>query len=376
MRSQELQWRILKMAKLFNEIKIEGYRGLKNVELLHLGDVNIILGSNNSGKTSICEAIQFFRQCSVLNFQKILYKRFNRRPSLNDYVFAFPIGKKEINISADILGEKTDLKIKFAQRDVIFDKPKFLGGSDLYKEYLAEIIDHLDVNGKEIKQLDLKYVLGGKEQEVSMNYVDAMLSIPFSKPTKNLKRIQYVAPYDHFKSSVEILRDALRSDTYSKMVVSVLQAIDENIEDIGIMPTKEESREFDLYIKQKGMERMPLALFGDGIKKALTLAASIAAAKDGALIIDEIETSLHYSFFYDIFKFLLRASKHFKVQLFITTHSQETINTFLELRDTFDDENYMNLYTLRKNSNSVYCRRLTAPEATQAIDDVGLEVRD
>ena len=43
---------------MFQKIHIKAYRGLKDIALDELGRVNIIVGENNTGKTSILEAIQ------------------------------------------------------------------------------------------------------------------------------------------------------------------------------------------------------------------------------------------------------------------------------------------------------------------------------
>lgn len=40
-------------------LKIEGFRGFQNFEMANLGRINLLVGKNNSGKTSILEAIQF-----------------------------------------------------------------------------------------------------------------------------------------------------------------------------------------------------------------------------------------------------------------------------------------------------------------------------
>ena len=42
---------------MLNEFTIEAYRGLKNLELKDLKKVNIFVGPNNCGKTSILESI-------------------------------------------------------------------------------------------------------------------------------------------------------------------------------------------------------------------------------------------------------------------------------------------------------------------------------
>ena len=50
------------MAIHFEHIDIRRFRGLKEVEIPGLRDVNIIAGDNNSGKTSFMEALCLFRK--------------------------------------------------------------------------------------------------------------------------------------------------------------------------------------------------------------------------------------------------------------------------------------------------------------------------
>ncbi|MFM7906500.1 MAG: AAA family ATPase, partial [Microcystis sp.] len=44
---------------MLQSLKIEGFRGFQNFEMANLGRINLLVGKNNSGKTSILEAIQF-----------------------------------------------------------------------------------------------------------------------------------------------------------------------------------------------------------------------------------------------------------------------------------------------------------------------------
>jgi len=41
----------------FEKVFIDGFRGLRNLELDGLGPINILVGGNNSGKTSVLEAL-------------------------------------------------------------------------------------------------------------------------------------------------------------------------------------------------------------------------------------------------------------------------------------------------------------------------------
>ncbi len=43
---------------MLKSLKIENFRCFQSFELLDLGQINLLVGTNNSGKTSILEAIQ------------------------------------------------------------------------------------------------------------------------------------------------------------------------------------------------------------------------------------------------------------------------------------------------------------------------------
>jgi predicted ATP-dependent endonuclease of OLD family len=55
----------VQINQAFESFQIKGYRGIENMELTELGQVNIFVGNNNSGKTSILEAISIL--CDPLN---------------------------------------------------------------------------------------------------------------------------------------------------------------------------------------------------------------------------------------------------------------------------------------------------------------------
>jgi len=66
------------------------------------------------------------------------------------------------------------------------------------------------------------------------------------------------------------------------------------------------------------------------MRRAFILVASAAVARDGILLIDEIETGLHFSAMQRIMKALILATRAFNVQVFLTTHSLEAIDAFLD----------------------------------------------
>ncbi|MEB3882678.1 AAA family ATPase [Lyngbya sp. CCY1209] len=54
---------------MLETVKIEGFRCFRTFELKKLGRLNLLVGTNNSGKTSILEAIQIL--CSRTNLEPL-----------------------------------------------------------------------------------------------------------------------------------------------------------------------------------------------------------------------------------------------------------------------------------------------------------------
>lgn len=49
-------------ALSFTQLEIDGFRGLRSLKLDDLGCVNVLVGRNNSGKTSVLEALSILCQ--------------------------------------------------------------------------------------------------------------------------------------------------------------------------------------------------------------------------------------------------------------------------------------------------------------------------
>ena len=71
--------------------------------------------------------------------------------------------------------------------------------------------------------------------------------------------------------------------------------------------------------------RVPLGSMGDGMRRLLSLATSLACTKEGSLFIDEIDTGLHYSVMADMWKLVIKKALASNVQVFATTHSWDCI---------------------------------------------------
>lgn len=131
------------------------------------------------------------------------------------------------------------------------------------------------------------------------------------------------------------------------------------------------------YLQHARLGNMPLSTFGDGIKKVLVLSNAIVKAAGGILLIDEIETALHKKYYDDFFRFIVKASEAFDVQIFITTHSLEAIDGLLATQD-YDfqtTKDNISVVTLKRDLDTTYSRVLAGREVARNREEFGFEVR-
>jgi predicted ATPase len=78
-------------------------------------------------------------------------------------------------------------------------------------------------------------------------------------------------------------------------------------------------------------QRIPIGSTGDGMWRILGLALAIVNAKDGVLLVDEIDTGLHFSAMADMWKLIWETAQELDVQVFATTHNNKSIKPALTL---------------------------------------------
>jgi AAA15 family ATPase/GTPase len=89
-------------------------------------------------------------------------------------------------------------------------------------------------------------------------------------------------------------------------------------------------------VSQKGSKRrVPLGSMGEGMRRILALAISLSQSRRGFLLVDEIDTGLHWSVMAKMWALVMRTARDLNVQVFATTHSLDCLRG---LKDAVDDQ--------------------------------------
>jgi hypothetical protein len=91
-------------------------------------------------------------------------------------------------------------------------------------------------------------------------------------------------------------------------------------------------------VKRKGLDfPIPIGSMGDGMWHMLAIATSITRCRGTVLLVDEIDTGLHYSVMTQMWQMILQAAKEFDVQVFATTHSFDCVESLANASAGLED---------------------------------------
>lgn len=306
-------------SKHLKNIIIQNFRKFENLEVNNIGQFNLILGDNNSGKTSLLEAFLFSHnpdEC-LLNFLFANQQRNNNAKKENIKLFFDNIIFKN---------HKEENKIKFTIKD-----GRRFWRYDLMFEYSIEEEDNLSKYNLVIESSSGKKELS-KNAEVIFNKLDSpdiMKDIPFIAFGKGYSE-KLASIYLSEIGSVRSLR---------KNFINQLKIFIPNI--VGILPNTDlEIIEIEEEIEGVDVTNY-LHNYGEGANKLFRILVQLHSAKDKRLNIDEIDAGIHYSKFKQFWKIILKTASDYNVQLFATTHNEECIKYFGEvLKEEKEFESY------------------------------------
>jgi AAA15 family ATPase/GTPase len=376
------------VTRHISELKIEAFRGIHNLYLEDLGELNILVGDNNCGKTSVLESLLILSNPSdfahVISVSRIRdgYSRASSRlgPNFFDsfiYLFDPTVEPLKLSISGSIHNLKVstsltgetgkmlvDLEDLVKQSPVMRQRIRegYISAEDEIEGFIGELTYYIESVQRSLFELPPK-----AEAVVFHKYI-RRVGLNKTKPIINTR---FISTIDHLADNS--FRSITKNKSVNHDVIQLLNIFDENITDLRIV--QEEEFRFIQTIEHRVLGTLPLSTYGDGIKKVIALANGVVESKDGILLIDEVETSIHKSAMKRVFSWLVKACKSFNVQLFLTTHSLEAVDEILLSDSAVLDQDMARVITLVKKQEKTVARILTGSKAVQVRDDFDLELR-
>lgn len=323
----------------FKNIEINNFRGIGHLKIDDFSRVNVFLGQNSSGKTSILECLFLIMGMSNPDLpQSINSLRARSFSSFSDLGYIFP--NCNMRIKPDISAE-------------MFDKTKrhlALGMTYIFDEKTPAELQNGQIPTSENKTFlnTLKLSFDVETIGKKSNY-ESSISVNQTGFVSNKK----IADGYLEKSSVVLLPADLASGNpvndlvelakrkKKDIIVERLKKFDPRINSVEILNNV-------IYVGFDGIDQLlTIGMMGDGMRRYLNIVAASANPLTNIILIDEIDNGLHYSAYKKLWEAIFALAAETNKQIFATTHSKETLyrlNEMLEENSSYQTD--LRLYTI------------------------------
>lgn len=333
---------------MLETLAIRGYRGFESYQLNRLARVNLVVGKNNCGKTSILEAVELL--VSGGN-PTVFYDSIQRRVQVRA-----PFGRRVRESPADIshvfFGHTIDVGTHF---ELSTEDGKYALSTKVLP------LDHASDEADDWERIRRNWQQRGlfdADDEAALLFglsVDGgswgtqMVLPVFEDGTVLFDRYPRSVANGTIRTPVHFLTlESFDPAAMGAMWNTVLEQRRETeiLEDMRILEPDLDSIE---YLVGTGIgsrilvglktrpRRLPIGTFGDGMRRLLALRLSFIGTTNGFLLIDEIDTGLHWTIMEEMWQFVVEVARKSNVQVFATTHSYDCIRGLASLIDSRPD---------------------------------------
>ncbi len=332
---------------MIHDLSVDNYRSFAKLRLPSLSRVNLIVGMNNSGKTSLLEAIFLLSsQGSLSCLSEILRSREERvnsdavrrydgsRAGSSRYAYTVFYMFHQDPIRSDAIraldvSSTPEIRIRSEHQMITVRASKY--ETEIVQESLFP--DHPPQSRIAPAFLALSYSANGgriqsetQEPKIPMT-ADFVIPDYYYRPSIVDSPNRFIMTGHTSFPTLASLWDQVALTPREETVIEAVQIIEPRVERISFTSgTVGNSR---ILVKMSGQDSpIPLGTLGDGMRRILGLAINAVNAEGGVLLVDEVDTGLYYRVQTDMWRLLLGIARRQNVQIFATTHSLDCIQAF------------------------------------------------
>ncbi len=338
---------------MIESVEISNLRGIRHGKIDGLSKVNLFFGKNNCGKSTLLEGL--FLVCGQSNPllpASINAMRTYTRLMENDIHYFF--------YKMDVSQEIQILTTGSQDRHLIISSFQEASQSDSIN-FSTELSKHYGLRMKyRTKEgeysSEIRYDVSGTNQVTQKTRED-------NRYVEKLKCI-YLSPRYDSNASMEGLQNIyLNKD--EAFLSDALKIIEPRAKNPVFMDKV-------MYVDSGLPQRIPINLMGDGIRKIVSFLTSLYACRGGVLLIDELSNGFHYSVMKPMWELVIRAALKNDVQIFATTHDEDSIRGFQQaafsVKDTISNEIASGFKLQRINDDELKSYRFTPAQLSHAIE--------
>jgi len=353
---------------MLRDLTIKNYRAFKDFSIDGLARVNLIVGDNNAGKTSFLEAVYLltnwvnpYALLETLN-NRGEYFNSTEQPGVKEFLIANIFCGSDPN---KLVTEQNSIEIRSSESSLtlqVMGNTKFL-----LDVAVPPYVLHFNYEVRDEKAM---------HGTVELPLISSLVHISENRTALNRDIIRpqlfITARNIDFDYVGSLWNEIIEASQKEATVVEGLQILEPKIRDVRLMNRRAAAGVL-IGIEDQPL-RIPLSSMGDGLKWIFAMMAAATNANDGTLLIDEIDTGLHYQAQTDMWRLLLKVAMERNIQIFATTHSWDCVEAFQEALAEDDNADQGYLFRLQRRGDAIYPVGYTSADLDVAISHA-IEVR-
>ena len=335
----------------FSGIHVESYRGISGLTLDAPGRVNLIVGVNNAGKTSLLEAIYLLaHQNDELALLDAIHwrGRMEGDPPPFWLVEQLP-GFARISGRFDEMpdnGTSVEFGVSTAPEPEVEDQTSFLSKLVIESDY-----------GALAQRTDVEF-FGDRPRRTRFEGRNWLCRSAFTSP--------FVA--NRPETLARCNKASIEAGTKGQIIDFIRERVDPGLRNI------EMSDRFSRFlVTHDDFEKAPdLAVFGEGVRRVFEIGLLFADVRGGVLLVDEFENAIHTELLAEFTRLVQDLAVARNVQVFLSTHSKEAIDAFVSNGQRADD---VVGYAISRNAGDVEARRYAGDRLRKLHETVDFDLR-
>lgn len=350
---------------MLKSITVQKLRGIKKCTIEDLDEVNILIGKNGAGKSTVLEAI-YLASAWVEPRDEL------RNEYKADYIISRRFGRGSWQQSRNVLwfvtntDEDIEMEIRFNnEKHLKFKIPYFVGDSKI----------SIWLNGKWEEYDGYNFAENALLNSRLRVYYPSLEKIREKFSEEEIKFLRNITLIDYnFLSQPKYIEERiwpkLLQGRLDKLIISMIkQGFEPEAEDLTYIPI---AGNYALALKlPKTVIRVDD--LGDGARSAILLASALTIVKNTVALIEDPETHQHPGGLSTIMDFALKMTKENRLQLIITTHSIELVNIMRRLCEKNNLK--LKLFFLDRDNNGVVDVRTLESIDVDILAKLGLDPR-
>lgn len=310
---------------LITGLEIDNFRCFEKLRVDGLTRVNLFVGKNNSGKTALLEAVE-----AVVSVDSplLLYRASVDR---GESRIGRGIGGEDslqLDIRRWFYGHSLDEGASFSlratgEREFSVSRTIERAPQEMFPGALSLTIKR---PGSRSRLPTLPLTADGFLGAGSPSELYESLDLNLKPP------VGFVATRRLLPAELALLWKGVVLTPREEATVKALRLVEPAIERIAISGGGEAAAAQVLL--RGASSPIPLGSLGEGVSRILALALHLVRTQGGFLLIDEIESGLHWSVMSKVWHFLVESARSLDVQIFLTTHSKDCLEAIAELHGT------------------------------------------